>query len=296
MRFATTNGKWEVLCLPLLLLAVLPVRSARAQSDIAGEWTSRNFNVGLDVGDYTGIPWNDAGRMRAETWAPDQIDLPENVCRPHPFDLGYRVGPSDLDITKEVDPSTQQIVAYHLHTPWSDQTIWMDGRPHPSEFANYKWSGFSTGKWQGSSLVVTTDHLKEGYYTRVGAIRSSKATITMVLNRYDNYLTALIIVKDLAYLTEPYIQEANWYYQPHHLGALPSTCETPDEGALIPATTVPSYMPGKNDILSNFALEYGIPPEATLGGAETLYPEYLEKMKTMKKPPRNNTQHFTRTG
>ena len=58
-----------------------------------------------------------------------------------------------------------------------------------------------------------------------------------------------------------------------------------------PAGKVPSFLPGKNDVLSEFATEYGIPLEAALGGAETLYPEYIKKMKTMKVAPRTTTEH-----
>ena len=57
---------------------------------------------------------------------------------------------------------------------------------------------------------------------------------------------------------------------------------------------MPSFLPGRNDVLSEFATEYGIPPEAALGGAETLYPEYIKKMKTMKVAPRTTTEHYRR--
>jgi hypothetical protein len=49
-------------------------------------------------------------------------------------------------------------------------------------------------------------------------------------------------------------------------------------------------MPGKNDSLSYFAIEYGLPLESGLGGAETTYPEYIKRMKTMKRAPRT-TRH-----
>ena len=42
------------------------------------------IEIDMDIGDYTGIPINEAGRLRAESWHPDQLDLPENLCRPHP--------------------------------------------------------------------------------------------------------------------------------------------------------------------------------------------------------------------
>jgi hypothetical protein len=36
-----------------------------------------------------------------------------------------------------------------------------------------------------------------------------------------------------------------------------------------------------NPSLDEFSTKFGIPFEATRGGAETMYPEFMEKMKTM---------------
>src|SRR5579862_1685697 len=98
------KGKATGVLFLLLLFVMLPSRPARAQADITGEWSPRVYNDGMDVGDYTGIPINQAGRLRAEAWHPDTPDLPENLCRPHPIDMGLRVSVSQLLITKEMDP------------------------------------------------------------------------------------------------------------------------------------------------------------------------------------------------
>jgi hypothetical protein len=294
MRFrsldATNTALWS-----LLLLTLLPGRSAWAQVDLTGEWSPRKYNDGRDIGDYTGIPLNEEGRLRAVSWAPGQADLPENVCRLHPPDLGFRVGPSDLSIEKELDKTTRQIIAYHIHSYWSEETIWMDGRPHPPEYALHTRGGFSTGRWAGNTLVVTTTHLKEAYLTRAGVPRSSKATVRKRINRYGNYLSMVIMIDDPVYLTEPYIREETWVFTPEQVVA-PFACEPVVEGAILPAGTVPSYLPGQNNTLYDFAIEYGIPPEATQGGAETTYPEYIEKMKKMKTLPRTTTTHYLRQG
>ncbi len=42
--------------------------------------------------------------------------------------------------------------------------------------------------------------------------------------------------------------------------------------------TVPNYLPGENPYLTEFAEWYGLPFEATRGGAEKMYPEYREKL------------------
>jgi hypothetical protein len=295
MRSANANWKMVGTWFLLLFLAMIFSRPAWAQVDVTGEWSPRVYNDGMDIGDYTGIPLNEAGRLRAESWSPDQVDLPENMCRPHPIDIGLRVSVSQLRITTELD-NERQPVGYRLHVAWQqpEQVIYMDGRPHPSPNAAHKWSGFSTGHWEGNTLIYTTDHLKEAYLTRTGVPRSSKSTVTTRMKRYGNYLTITFIINDPAYLTEPYIREYSWVYTPDQVIA-PFPCEIIPEGTLLPAGRVPSYLPGKNDALSDFAAEYGIPPEAALGGAETTYPEYIEKMKTMKKLPRTTTVHFKRT-
>ena len=41
-------------------------------------------------------------------------------------------------------------------------------------------------------------------------------------------------------------------------------------------------MPGKNPFIASYARKFNLPFEAAMGGAETMYPEYIEKMKQMR--------------
>ena len=298
MSFTNINCRKKGFGFLLLLLVLLPSRSVWAQIDLTGEWSPRVYNDNRDVGDFTGIPINAAARLRAESWTGDQDALPENGRCYWPFDLGLRVAPSQLLIYTERDPDTRQIIAYHLHTAWLDSTIWMDGRPHPPEYALKTYQGFSTGRWiDNATLMFTTDHLKEGVFTRNGVTRSSKATVTTLVNRYGNILTITLIIEDPAYLTEPYIREESWVAASNqNTNDAAARCQAPPEGGLIPAGSVPTFMPGKNETLHDYAIEYGLPLEAPLGGAETTYPEYIKKMKTMKKEPRTTTKHYRRYG
>ena len=118
----------------LLLVFVLPSRPASGQVDLAGEWSPRVYNTHMDLGDYTGIPLKYAGLLRAEAFHPDQLDLPENLCRPHPIDHGLRTSVSQLRITNELDTETRRPVGVRLLVAWQEpqQVIYLDGRPHPS--------------------------------------------------------------------------------------------------------------------------------------------------------------------
>ena len=285
MRFATL----------LLLLLLVPGASAYAQVDLAGEWGPRNYNTHVDIGDYTGMPLNEEARLRAMAWHPDQLDLPENLCRPHPIDHGLRVSPSQLRITNEFDPETRRQVGIRLLVSWQEpqQVIYTDGRAHPSPNAPHKWSGFSTGRWDRNTLVYTTTHLKEAYLSRNGVPKSVNSEVTTRVHRYGSLLTVWFFINDPAYLTAPYIRAASFVLDPNQV-IPPFPCEMSPDGTIVPAGKVPNFLPGKNDVLPEFATEYGIPQEAALGGEETMYPEYIKKMKTMKVAPRTTTEHYRR--
>ena len=95
-----------------MMLAAIP---AFAQIDFSGEWTPNGNEDSIGnpyVGDWLGIPMSDASRARSEAWAASVQTLPEWQCRPHGFAYIYR-GPSQLHISKEVDPVTRQITAFH---------------------------------------------------------------------------------------------------------------------------------------------------------------------------------------
>jgi len=114
------------------------------------------------VGDIAGVPVTEGDRLRVQSWSPEDFDITEWSCRPHAWDYPLEGPRSPLRFRAEVDQATQKIIAYHGHVNQEEQevTIWMDGRPHPSENALHTWSGFSTWEWDGDLLAVTTTHVK----------------------------------------------------------------------------------------------------------------------------------------
>ena len=269
-----------------LCLAALPLP---AQKDIAGEWDNR-FDEdfleripGPDIGDYLGIPINAAGRLHADSWDASLLTLPEHQCKPHPSDYGIR-GPAQMRVWKEMDATAQKLIAYRTHIFWQapERTLWMDGRAHPPAFVPHTWQGFSTGKWEGDVLTVTTTHLKAGWIRRNGVPRSEKAVITEHWIRHGNYLTVATIVNDPAYLSEPFIRTTDFVGNPdQQIPAYP--CEAVVEIDR-PQGVVPHHLPGTNPFLAEFSQRFGVPEQAARGGAETQYPEYRQKLKAMPKP------------
>jgi hypothetical protein len=281
-----TSFKRTIILAPLFTLwACAPVF---AQKDIAGEWDNR-FDEdfleripGPDIGDYLGIPLNDAARRHADSWDASLLTLPEHQCKPHPSDYGIR-GPAQMRVWKEMDTVAQTLIAYHTHIFWQapERVIWMDGRARPPDYVPHTWQGFSTGKWEGDVLTITTDHLKTGWIRRNGIPRSENAVITEHWVRHGKYLTVATIVNDPVYLTEPFIRTTDFVANPdQQIPAYP--CESVVEIDR-PQGAVPHHLPGTNPFLSEFAMRYNVPVEATRGGAETMYPEYRMKMKNFPK-------------
>ncbi len=276
----------------LVLLAALWSYPAFAQADIMGLWRPlpRNQDGSGMVGDIAGIPVTDGDRLRVESWSPENFDVTEWACRPHSWDYSLEGPLSPIRFWAEIDQATQKLIAYHGHINQEEQeiTIWMDGRPHPPDAALHTWSGFSTGEWDGDTLVVTTTHLKETYIRRDGLMHSDRATIRTRWRRMGDYLQATSILYDPVYMTEPYVRSTMMWVSDPNMRMDPYPCEEATETA-VPRGAVPHFLPGKSALPAlnkELTDRFGTPYEPRLGGAATMYPEYIGKMKAMPRPPK----------
>ena len=257
---------------------------AFAQVDFSGIWApimhedSVERAAGPDIGDYLGLPINDAGRQRAEAWDASLLTLPEHQCKPHPSTYGFR-GVGNLRIWNDVDPDSGQVVSIHTHIQWMEQKreIFMDGRPRPPDFAAHTWQGFSLGHWEGPVLVVETDHLKAGWIRRNGVMLSDRARMTERFIRHGDLLTHVYMIEDPVYLSEPLVK-TNGFRLTTQVAIAPYPCREVVEVPTNPGD-VPHYLPGQNPYTTEFATKHGLPVEATRGGAETALPEFRRKIR-----------------
>jgi hypothetical protein len=274
----------------LLVLAAGAWSSAEAQVDLTGLWRpmARNQDGSGMTGDSAGLPLSPAGQWRAQSWSPDDFDTAEWVCRPHSFDYSLEGPLSALRLWADIDRPTQRVIAYrgHLNMMEQETAIWMDGRSHPPENTLHTWSGFTTGEWDGDVLVTTTTHLKEAYMRRTGVMRSDKATVRTRWRRIGNYLQATSILYDPVQMTEPYVRSTMmWIYDPA-LVESPYPCEEATETA-IPRGDVAHFLPGRSPLPGlnpKLADRFFTPIEARVGGPETMYPEFIAKIKTFPRP------------
>jgi len=272
--------------LALTLVVASPVH---AQRDISGNWAALYHEdqphriPGPELGDYTGIPLNDAGRLKADSWDASILTLREHQAKPHPSTYSLR-GPANIRITRELDPVTQETIGYELFGTFGQATrlIWLDGRPHPPEYAAHTWAGFSTGRWDGNSLEVVTSHLKVGWLQRNGVAHSDRATMTERFIRHGNYLTVVTMVDDPIYLEEPFIRTTNWVLNPDQ-EVRRTQFDVVDEVAVRRKGEVPHHLPGSPEAtrkLTEFSSKYKLPAGAARGGAASTYPGGVRPLDT----------------
>jgi hypothetical protein len=272
---------------PIFIALACAAPYASAQIDISGEWSPRIHEdqlhriPGPELGDYTGLPINAAARQKASTWDASILSLPERMAQPHPAQYFMRGPGPQMRVNKIIDPVTQTLIAYTVEGVFGrdDRVIWMDGRPHPSEYAEHTWDGFSTGTVNKNQLTIVTTHMKYGVIQRNGVPSSPHATLTEHFIRHGDYLTLVSIVDDPIYLEEPFIRTSQWMRNSNMTLDERFVFEVVDEIATRTPGSVPHYPLGAKQ--DEFAVAHGLPFEATQGGKETIYPEYEMKLRKM---------------
>ncbi|MBM3820979.1 MAG: hypothetical protein FJW14_18460 [Acidimicrobiia bacterium] len=280
--------------LTVLLALLVTAVPARAQVELTGSYSIRMYEdyiergPGSFLGDFTGMALSDEGRAKALLYVSSLPSTVERQCLAQsPWVPQYR--PLGLRIWNDVD-SSGRIVAWVLAGDFLRDTIriWMDGRPHPSPNAWHPSSGFTTGRWEGDTLVARTTHVKTAWIRRgVGIPASDQSTFTVFITRHDNLLTLTTVQEDPIYLTEPHIVSRVWEFDPRAAaGRLRDDCTIANEIPAIEDTGgVPHYLPGRNPQEDYMVTVYHLPKDAAQGYAHTLYPEFRKTIRGTYTPP-----------
>jgi len=274
-------------CALTVVAVVLSGVPVGAQVSLVGEWSPRQHEdrpergPGPELGDYLGLPITPGARMFGDSWDAARLSVPEHQCKVHISPYIYR-GPLRVRIWETKDLRTQQVISinHYISTYEQSRTIWMDGRPHPPAYAAHTWMGFSTGRWVGNMLEVTTTHIKSEWFRRNGIPNSDRTTMVEYYIRHGDVMSHVSISTDPAYLTEPLIRSEEFVLDSGPGRSWLWPCETVEEVDR-PRDDIPHFLPGQNPMLNEFAARHGIPFEATRGGAETMYPEYRAKLRQM---------------
>src|ERR1035438_2639858 len=92
---------------------VLAACPAFAQIDLSGEWAGTfhedlQHRGGVRLADFTGLPLNEAGWRKGQSWDEDARATLERQCIPHVATYAMR-GPATIRFLKVIDPVTGEL-------------------------------------------------------------------------------------------------------------------------------------------------------------------------------------------
>jgi hypothetical protein len=153
-------------------------------------------------------PW--AADLRKQRLAENSKDHPDAHCLPlHPVQLHFHPQPRKII-------QTPGLVLMIYEANGGLRQIFTDGRPLPSADAEPWWFGYSTGKWEGDTLVVETIGFRDlMWLDEEGTPFTSGGRITERFRRV-NYgtLEIEVTVNDPKTFTKPWTIKLNQRLMP----------------------------------------------------------------------------------
>jgi len=126
----------------------------------------------LAAGDFAGLKLSARALEEVRTYDYKKVLDPENNCVP-PSVAFYMQAPFPMEIYQGRD-----LIVLKMEYMDMMRVVFLDGRPHPPESAPHSKSGFSTGRWEGATLVVQTSHIEAGTFMNNGFKHSDALRLT----------------------------------------------------------------------------------------------------------------------
>lgn len=151
-------------------------RSADGKPDLSGMWAIGGLGSAFNITNAEMLPAADAiYRKHLETYANDD---PAGACLPE----GPRAGLAGLDPFRIIQSRNMLVV---LHETGTYRQIYTDGRLLPKDM-NPTWMGYSIGRWDGDTFVVTTaGYNDKTWLDFIGHPHSDALTLTERFRRTD---------------------------------------------------------------------------------------------------------------
>lgn len=164
-----------------------------------------SINRGYDLNNY---PMTDAAKAALAAFNP-ATDNPTNNCTPKGMPL-IMEQPLPMEIVRSGDDIVLRIEEYDLtRTIHMDQVAAPAGTPHTD-------LGYSTGRWDGETLVVTTTHISWPHFNQAGIPQSRESEITEWFTPIEDgsQMNYRLTVHDPVNFTRPVELSKKWLHVP----------------------------------------------------------------------------------
>ena len=191
----------------LAVAIVLCADTAAAQADFEGIWQPRHPpRMGQPAPDE--VKLTAAGRAAFESFTAEKD--PTLRCLMPGIPMGL-VDPYPIEIVQQ---DHQILILYeHFHQV---RRIFMDGRAAPAK-RQASLIGYSTGRWEGKTLVIKTTHLSRDNYMWTSGLPFSGNEDAYVVERWSrdgDVLSFTGEVHDPTNYEKPYVVNGRWDFAP----------------------------------------------------------------------------------
>ncbi len=183
------------------------------KSDLSGVWRAENPRMFLDLSSgveggvipYRPEVMNLVKARRDSSNSLTRSGEPSANCLPRGPAMPFTWGEGPRKIVQ-----TPGLLVILIEYNISHRQIFLDGRPLPTD-PNPAWDGYSTGKWEGDTLVVETTGFRDGQWLDAsGDPMTDAAKITDRFRRPDfGHLQIEITIDDPKAYTKPWTTKIN---------------------------------------------------------------------------------------
>jgi len=192
-------------------LAAPAPKTADGKPDLSGIWSGAGpmyrFNIAQDLETKDVQPW--AEQLFLQRVRESRKDSPLAKCMP--VSLPYH---QFFNLTRIVQTSALMVIL-HESPNSPHRTVFTDGRDLPKD-PNPTYMGYSVGKWEGDTLVVTTAGFNDkGWLDSAGHPQTESLRITERYHRRDfGHLDFDITIDDPKVFTKPFTIKTQRTLQP----------------------------------------------------------------------------------
>ncbi len=157
------------------------------------------FDIG--AGFENGVPYTPwAAEVRDRRMADNMKDNPDANCLPMGH-MQFHLHPQPRRIVQSED-----IIVIIYEGNAGIREIFLDGRPSPDNDPQPWWYGYSTGQWDGDTLVVTTTGFRDdGWLDVNGSPLTEQGKIVERFTRTDfGHMEIVVTIEDPIAYTEPF--------------------------------------------------------------------------------------------
>jgi len=193
----TPDGKPD---LSGMWFANVPSRDNCRTGDCIQEERMAREQINLGIKLQGGLPYTEWSREQMKTRrANGGREDPHTYCMPPNFPRAWTL-PQYMRI---VQTPSMMVVLHEFNAAYRE--VYLDGRPLP-ENPNPTWNGYSTGHWEGDTLVIETNGIRDDMWLDIqGSPITESARVTERLKRLNFGLMQIeISVNDPKAYTKPW--------------------------------------------------------------------------------------------